>query len=307
MNEVPPLPDLLAARGFLLRQAGIDPRALDRHRTRTDQRLALIDGRAEGCHPALQGARIVCVGDALCGGADDDAPASRHATFCASLLVGGDAARSLGALGLCQGATLINCAAVTPSMLDGSQPLAEVAADLAASLRHAVRLGCRTILFGVEIRSPRSPAWQSLRAAVDEARAAGAVVVLPAGNRPASWSDTPCSWEAALVVASIGSPGAPSAFSAAAYAGLGAVFAPGEQVPGAVEGDRTGLRSGTSFAAALVAGVLGLAEALRPGEAPGARVARLFPRPHRRLDAGMLLDSHLPTASRETAHATAHP
>ncbi|CAN7634834.1 S8 family serine peptidase [Trinickia sp. LjRoot230] len=303
-----------SARSFALRQVGLNPRAIDTVSVRT-ARLALVDGAVDASHPALRGTRIECLGALLptssaAAAVVDSAgdPAAKHATFCASILVGAEEARradrAATVLGLCRGATLVNCAAVSTPMLTGSMPLPEVAAALAVAVRQALRARCRTIVFGVEIRYPESPSWRHLRDAIAVARAAGAIVVLPAGNRPGTWTETPCTWPEALVVASLASHGGPSGFSVAAGLGARTVFAPGEDIPGAVAGGTVSVRSGTSFAAAMAAGVLALAGMLGPERSVSDTIAGLFPPPRRRLDAGALFaSSSMLSVPRETQHA----
>jgi subtilisin family serine protease len=141
------------------------------------------------------------------------------------------------------------------------------------------------ILFGVEIRHPEAPAWRILREALAAAQTAGSVAILPAGNRPAGPA---CAWPEALVVGSVTWRGDRSAFSPFKSRLSNGVYAPGENIPGAIAGGGFGLRSGSSFAATLAAGTLALAAAQRPNAPVIHAAAHLFPPPHRVLNGAAL-------------------
>jgi subtilisin family serine protease len=267
-------------RRFLLRQAGLA--GLDLVRERPSFALALIDGAVNAAHPAFEGCHITSV---FLAGPRQSVRAADHATFSASILVGREADRRAGrVMALCQSAPLLNYACVTDEMLTGTTSIRTSAVTLATAVHLAVSAGCRAIAFGIEVRYPQSHDWNPLREAFDAAARAGAALFVPVGNRSGTPPHPPCHWPSALVTASCDKRGNLSRFSLRPVSAGAAIFAPGEDVPGAGPNNSYETRSGTSFATALAAGACGLASALAPGRSALDISTALWPPPRRILD-----------------------
>lgn len=267
-------------RTLVLRQAGLLDLCASSSQGRLSPRLASIDGAVDCDHPAFDGCTIST------RGASPSAAAAAHATFNASILVGSAAARRAGTvLGICGESPLLNLAVVTDEMLT-ALPIANVAATLAAAVDRAAAENCDVILLGIEIRRADARDWQPLRESIRAAAAAGAIVVIPVGNRPSS---TPCGWPEAVSVASLDWRGHASPFSPRRGASPTTIFAPGENIPGAGPGTDFIVRSGTSFAAAVAAGAFGLARGLETGMPAPTIAAALCPPPDRVVDATALV------------------
>ncbi len=270
-------------RTFLLRQAGLCE--LSAHvQGCASSRIALIDGAVDVTHPAFQGCLLSKTGDS------PSVLAGEHATFGASILVANEADRTSGrVMALCSQCAVLNVAVVTDDMLTGRRSIGDIAAALAAAVDLAVHNGCQIIVFGIEIRHGSSRDWQPLRESLRAARAAGSVAILPAGNRQGVQTGTQCTWPEALIASSCGWEGNASVFSPLSMPGGNTIIAPGENVPGAGADSGYVIRSGTSYAAAIVAGALSLAASLVPGSAILDIAAAICRPPHRTLDGRMLV------------------
>jgi hypothetical protein len=187
-------------------------------------------------------------------------------------------------MALCEGGTLMNYACVTDEMLTGAMSIRLSALTLATAVNLAVAAGCRAIAFGIEIRRPESQDWKPLRESLDAAVRAGAAVFIPVGNRSSALPHTPCNWPGALITASCDRQGNVSIFSLRPVPAGAAIFAPGEDMPGAGPNDSYETRSGTSFATALAAGACGLASALAPARSALDISTALWLPPRRILD-----------------------
>jgi hypothetical protein len=263
-------------RSFLLRQAGLKE-LCDTSEPASRTPIALIDGSTDAGHSVLAECRIERIGYS------HSTPAADHATFLASILVANEAARESGkALGLCSGCTLRNFSVVTDAMLAGTLSIKQTAHILAGAVKSAVGTGCRIIVFGIELRHPESPCWDALRSAVLEASAAGALTVVPAGN---SLQSQQCNWPGILTAFSCNWRGQLSAFCCKPLRSSNIVLAPGENVPGAALTSEYGVRSGTSFAAAIAAGAVARAACLSPRRPLFAIAGELCRPPRHVLDA----------------------
>lgn len=238
--------------------------------------VAIIDtGVAD--HPRLGG--VAAAGDHHGGGALHDCDA--HGTFVAGVIAaraGGDAV-----VGVAPGAAIASV----------RQPVGDSAdlAVLAAAMDSAVVAGARVL--NVSLASCAPPGTEpegaaEVRAAVDRAEAAGAVVVAAAGNLGGECRGESVAWPAALervlavtAVAHPAPPGSPAAPAEWAMTGPWVdVAAPGGPVTGpdprgggladshvAAGGAATPLR-GTSFAAPVVAGTAALVLSRAPHLTP---------------------------------------
>ena len=162
-------------------------------------------------------------------------------------------------------------------------------ADAAAGIRYAIARGADVINISFGSRSDSDV----LRAAVEEAIAAGVVVVASAGNDGADSVTFPAAYPGVIAVAASGRFGAggidyaqPAEFSN--FGGRVDVFAPGRRllstVPHALCGRRGwfcedgpyAFATGTSFAAPVVAGAAALLRAQHPGLLPALVRSRLI-------------------------------
>jgi subtilisin family serine protease len=147
-------------------------------------------------------------------------------------------------------------------------------ANVALGVDYAVVHGARVI--NMSLNGAGSTA--ALDAAIEDARVAGVLVVVSAGNDGADLGLTPsfpaCSTSPDVVtVASVGRSGTLSAFSD--HGSCVDVTAPGENILSTAMGGGYELRDGTSTSAPQVAGVAALALALDPAVPLGELVSGL--------------------------------
>jgi subtilisin family serine protease len=283
-------------RSFALRQAGLAEVCVP-SRPRRSVGIALIDGSVDTAHPAFNRCHIISRGNS------QSTVAADHATFNASILVGHPAGDDAGSsLAICGDAPLFNYAVITDELLHYASATERVAATLATAVRAALDEGCRVILLGLELRRPESRAWQPLRDSLRYAATSGAAVVVPAGNR-ANAHDMTSTWADALTVASLDWRAHPSVFSSHVAQNRNAIFAPGEDIPGARRGGGFTLRSGSSFAAAIATGAFALAMKAAPGVALAAVAGALCPPPRRVLDGAAFFGTYFRRSQQGEQHA----
>lgn len=276
------LPNL---RNAILRQTGLSEVCVQ-ERGHASFGIGLIDGMVNVAHPAFQGYQISRWGES------QSARAMEHATFNASILVGHHTDQLMGRImGLCPGCALVNYGVVTDEMLSGTLHPTIVARALATAVQHAVNTGCRIILLGIEIHLPESIVWNALRESIRTASANGSLVIIPAGNRNRYAEPESCCWPEALVVSSCTWRGERSLFSPFSSRNNSSCLAPGEFVPGAGANSDYSVLSGTSFAAAIVAGALSLGASLFPNSSLFDLASILCPPPHRILNGKSLFSS----------------
>lgn len=136
----------------------------------------------------------------------------------------------------------------------------------AQAITQAVTDGASVInlSFGTETQPP-SPLLQQ---AIQQAQAAGAVVVAAAGNEASSQPEYPASWPQALSVAALGQADT-SLTSFSDYGPWVDVGAPGEDVVGPMPGGGYDLWAGTSMSAPFVSGQAALIRSLAPAMQAG--------------------------------------
>jgi hypothetical protein len=236
-------------------------------------KIALIDGPVCN-HPNLEKAHIEIHGPS--GACLESAPA-QHATFLASMLVG----RGTGMLGLCPGITLLNLVSVDEAALRGKVPPAEIAKHLSEAVLFAVRCGAAVILMGLEFAAHQMLYFERLALAIRSASARGVRTIIPAGNSPRISPSPLLSCPGVVPVGmtnSLGSPDARGTWGPAiTQRGL---MAPGVDIPGAALGGGFALRTGTSYAAAFVAGAFALVLAASKND-PDLVWSALLRRDHR--------------------------
>jgi subtilisin family serine protease len=241
----------------LLRRAGLLP-LVRSSRGRADVAVALVDGPVETSHPALAGADVVAVRT----GSEPSAAATAHATFAASILVGHRDAT----VGLCPGCRLLSVPVVDAEMLSGRAEAGRVSARLGGAVAAAADAGADVVLLGVELGAGAPAVFRAFCEAVATAARLGVRTVVPAGHGGDVASDTLAT--PGVVPVAIGdSNGFPHpAATWGVELGRRGLLAPGVGVPGAVPGESVDRRSGSSLAAALVAGAFALLRSMFPQE-----------------------------------------
>jgi subtilisin family serine protease len=272
--------------------------------------VALLDTGADLAHPDLAGALWTNPDEIAGNGADDDRDGyvddvhgadvvngdgdpsddEGHGTHVAGI-VAARAGNGIGGTGLAPDAQVM-----IVKVLDEHR--AGNAGDLAAGIRYALAHGARIINTSINGEG----ASLTLRRAIAEATAAGALIVASAGNDqrdidvlpsyPAAYPDA-----SVLTVAAAGQDGALAGFS---NRGLLAVdlAAPGADILSTARGGGYELRSGTSMAAPLVSATLALMQSARPGlDGPALREALLGAARRSGPLAGLLAAGALDTAA----------
>lgn len=223
--------------------------------TRGDPRVsvAIIDGPVDVSHECFRGADLAIVDTGTTGEAGSGA-AIRHGTHVASLLFGRADSAVPGIVPAARGIVL-------PLFSDGpdGRIVAGSQLDLARLITRAVALGAAVInLSGGEPSTSSEPHW-ALVNAIRLCEAEGVVLVAAAGNDGCECIHVPGASPSVLVVGALGANGEPAPFSnwGEEYRAHG-ILAPGERVPGAVPGGGVAEQNGTSYAAAIVSGVVAL-------------------------------------------------
>lgn len=204
--------------------------------------VAIVDTGIDPAHEDLAGA--------IKGGIDlvngDDAPEDNlgHGTAMAGL-VGAPGDNQVGIAGLCWKVELM------PVKVANHKGVA-AASDVARGIVHAAEHGARVILVALGVQAESVV----LRRACQRAVELGALVVAAAGNECTHWVSAPARYPEVLAVASAG--GARGLGLATNLGPEIEVAAPGEDVVVTVPGSLYSVISGTSCAAAHVAGVAAL-------------------------------------------------
>lgn len=227
----------------------IDPSLVEglaalRTETRGDPRVvvAILDGAVDLGHPAFAGGGFVQLPALAADGA------TRHGTHVASVAVG----KGLGIAPACRGISVPVFQEDAAGELESCSQL-----DLARAIRQAVDAGAQVINVSGGQVAPAGKASPLLVDAVRYAAKRGVLIVAAAGNEGCECLHVPAAMPSVLAVGAMGADRTPLDFSNWGYAGCG-LLAPGENVRGAAPGGGTERRSGTSFAAPVVTGVVAL-------------------------------------------------
>jgi hypothetical protein len=216
-------------------------------------RVAVLDGPVDLSHASLRGARLQVLptlrsGFAATGGA------SEHGTHIASIIfgqAGGPVA------GIAPGCTGLIGPVFSDSPVGSAMPCSQL--DLSRAIFQALEAGAHVInISGGQAAGTGEPE-SYLRQAIDACVTHNVLVVAAAGNQGCDCLHIPAAISPVLAVGAMDRNGVPLPLSnyGIGYRSRG-IIAPGENVPGALPGGGIVCRSGTSMAAAVVAGVAGL-------------------------------------------------
>jgi cyanobactin maturation PatA/PatG family protease len=215
--------------------------------------IAVLDGPVDVSHPSLALAELTQL-STLVPGIGVDGPATEHGTHVASVIFGQHDGPVKGIAPRCRGLIL-------PVFGDGPDgfpaPCSQV--DLARAITQAVQAGAEIINVSGGELSPSGTADPLLADAVRDCATNGAIIVAAAGNEGCDCLHVPGALPTVLAVGAMDGSGVPLACSnwGERYATQG-ILAPGENILGASLAGVTAIRSGTSYAAAVVSGVLAL-------------------------------------------------
>jgi hypothetical protein len=215
-------------------------------------RVALLDGPVDINHRSFGGARLLSLAT-LVPNVVGNGVASRHGTSVASVLFGQHFGGPMrGVAPRCTGLLL-------PIFSDNSDHVGCSQVDLARAIVQATENRAHIISVSAGQYSPSGEPHPILRDAVDYAASEGVLIVAAVGNDGCECLHVPSALESVLAVGAIDRNSQPLSFSnwGARYSKNG-IVALGQDIEAALPGGRYGVMSGTSFAAAVVAGVAAL-------------------------------------------------
>ncbi len=226
--------------------------------------IAVLDGPVDNSHPCFKGARLRHL-PTIAPGAVGSGAMSAHGTHVASVIFGQPGSPVHGIAPRCQGL-------IVPVFRDGQGRLSQL--DLARAVEQAVQHGAQVINISGGQRSSTDEADDLLARAIRLCEENRVLIVSAAGNDGCECLHVPAAVGSVLAVGAMDKSRRPLKISnwGEEYQRNG-VLAPGENILGAVPGGGTTLRTGTSFAAPIVAGAVGLllSVQLRDGKNPDAR------------------------------------
>ena len=234
--------------------------------------IALLDGPVDTSHPCFDGADLTLV-ETLIESCPASGPATQHGTQVASILFGQPGSPLHGIAPRCRGLLL----PVFSDLPDGRvRPAPQL--DLARAILKAVELGANVINISGGQLVASAEADPYLTNAVRLCAESGVILVAGAGNDGCDCLHVPAALDGALAVGAMDADGQPLEESnwPAAYASRG-LLAPGKDIPAAnVPDGGVALRTGTSYATAMVSGIaaLLLAEQLQRGDSPDSQAVR---------------------------------
>lgn len=227
---------------------------------KTDFKIALIDGPIAREHSCFDTARIQQMPQTIF-----DTPNSsvvRHATFIASMLVG----RGSKVLGLCPDCTLVSVPVVSEKMINGALSTRAVSERLAEAVMAAVTCDVDVIQLSLEFSKRAIHGFEAVAEALSAAARAGIRTIIPTGNSPTIQPSPILASPGVVPVAMAdwnGLPHKETTFGrVVAERGIMTI---GVDIPGARSPEGFTIRSGSSFAAAVVAGSFALLCAVLKG------------------------------------------
>jgi cyanobactin maturation PatA/PatG family protease len=227
--------------------------------------VAVLDGPVDQTHPCFEGANLRRV-STLAGEAETAGAMTAHGTHVASVIFGQPGGPVEGVSPACRGL-------IIPVFRDGSSGrVAQL--DLARAINQAIQEGAHVINISGGERTETGASDPLLARAIRSCDELGILIVAAVGNDACECLNVPAAVPSVLAVGALGSSGQPLALSNwnERYLSNG-ILAPGENIVGASPGGGTALRTGTSFATPIVAGIAGLLLSLqlKTGQRPRPR------------------------------------
>lgn len=216
-------------------------------------RIALLDGSVDTAHRSLAPARIRHLERPPFHRATDDGWSLRHGTQVASIVLGQHGTEVEGLAPSCTGL-------VIPVFRDvGGRPAVVSQLDMARAIAYALEQGAHVINISGGQPDPTGQPEPLLADALRECESNGTLVVAAAGNDGRDVLHVPASYETVLAVGATDADGGilPLSNWGVAYATHG-VLAPGDEIVCARPGGGLMTGTGTSYAAAIVAGLAAL-------------------------------------------------
>ncbi|WP_019876726.1 S8 family peptidase [Sporichthya polymorpha] len=245
--------------------------------------IAVIDGPIDPSVPELKGQDVTPVKN-FCGGKPTaTGPLASHGTGVVVKIVGngkGTAPGGVGVAGIAPEAT-VRAYAVDVDAAPGLQcPTKTMNQGFADAIEAAVKDGARIISMSVAGDRPAA----AERAAVEQAFAAGAVVVAGVGNAPeATSTNYPAAYPGVVAVAAVDREARPWSGNPPANREAFVIAAPGVRVTtGGFDGvtwSSAGFATGTSEATPLVAGALALVASKYPNATGNQLISHLIHNP----------------------------
>ncbi|MBK8897149.1 MAG: PatA/PatG family cyanobactin maturation protease [Candidatus Competibacteraceae bacterium] len=219
--------------------------------------VALLDGPIDHFHPAFIGSKLALASTVIPN--LRKGKALRHGTQVTSVIFGQHNAQIKGIAPGCRGL-------VIPIVSDGSNGLLASYSQvgLAQAISMAIQAGANIINISLGQRSPEGVGHPLLLTAIEDCLAKDVVIVAATGNEGRNTLSIPAALPSVLAVGAMNSQGLPLEFSNwhERYQTQG-VLAPGENILTADLGNAITLSNGTSYAAAIVSGVIALLASLQ--------------------------------------------
>ncbi len=233
--------------------------------------VAVIDGPVDKTHPCFDGANLTSI-STLVSGVASQGSASQHGTHVASVIFGQHDSSIRGIAPRCRGL-------IVPVFTNGSQgeisPCSQI--DLARAITQAVEKGANVINISGGQLAASAKSDKLLANAVHLCAERNVLIVAAAGNDGCDCLHVPAALDSVLAVGAMHSTGQPIGFSnwGEAYRYQG-ILALGENIIGAIPGGGTAVRTGTSFAAPIVSGIVALLLSLQlqRGDIPDPHAVR---------------------------------
>ncbi|MCC5604711.1 PatA/PatG family cyanobactin maturation protease [Nostoc favosum] len=215
--------------------------------------VAVVDGPVDQSHPCFDGANLTQL-PTLVSSVADGGSASQHGTHVASIIFGQHNSAVPGIAPHCRGL-------IVPVFTDGKEgrlaPCSQI--DLARAITQAVERGANVINISGGQLATSAESDRLLANAVRLCQEHNVLIVAAAGNDGCDCLHVPAALESVLAVGAMDAQGNPIGFSnwGQAYQNQG-ILALGESILGAIPGDGTAVKTGTSFATPIVSGIAAL-------------------------------------------------
>jgi cyanobactin maturation PatA/PatG family protease len=212
--------------------------------------IAVLDGPVDESHRCFEGAKLSRA-DSLVPDAVGSGAMSAHGTHVTSVIFGQPGGPVHGVAPACRGL-------IIPVFQDAPRQRVPQL-DLARAIEQAVQEGANIVNISGGESSQTGEADPLLARALRLCEDHGVLIVAAVGNDGCNCLNVPAATPSVLAVGALGEDGRPLDTSnwGESYLRNG-ILAPGEKIRGAVPGGGTALRTGTSFAVPIVAGIAGL-------------------------------------------------